>query len=104
MRRAFVCVFGLPPQVMRRQVRRDTQLARDVPPGSLPALRDADLALTQEPATLQSDALSFRESLTEYRQSALRPGPGRFVLHHIQMFSEDAIGDTYDVRSNPILR
>jgi len=27
---AFVRVFGLPPQAMRRQVRRDAQLARDV--------------------------------------------------------------------------
>ena len=53
MRRAFVRVFGLPPQAMRRQVRRDAQLARDVPSGSLPALRDADLVITQEPATLQ---------------------------------------------------
>jgi transcriptional regulator GlxA family with amidase domain len=43
MRRAFVRVFGLPPQAMRRQVRRDAQLARDVPSGSLPALRDVDL-------------------------------------------------------------
>src|SRR5260370_39349858 len=41
------------PQAMRRQVRRDAQLARDVPSGSLPALRDADLVITQEPATLQ---------------------------------------------------
>jgi transcriptional regulator GlxA family with amidase domain len=53
MRRAFVRVFGLPPQAMRRQVRRDAQLARDVPSGSLPALRDADLVVTREPATLQ---------------------------------------------------
>ncbi len=53
MRQAFVRVFGLPPQAMRRQVRRDAQLARDVPSGSLPALRDADLVITQEPATLQ---------------------------------------------------
>jgi transcriptional regulator GlxA family with amidase domain len=50
MRRAFVRVFGLPPQAMRRQVRRDAQLARDVPPGSLPALLDADLGVTQKPA------------------------------------------------------
>jgi transcriptional regulator GlxA family with amidase domain len=53
MRRAFVRAFGLPPQAMRRQVRRDAQLARDVPSGSLPALRDADLVVTQKPATLQ---------------------------------------------------
>ena len=53
MRRAFVRVFGLPPQAMRLQVRKDAQLARDVPSGSLPALGDADLVVTQEPATLQ---------------------------------------------------
>jgi transcriptional regulator GlxA family with amidase domain len=41
MRRAFIRVFGLPPQAMRRQVRRDAQLGRDVPLGSLPPLRDA---------------------------------------------------------------
>src|SRR6267378_4193614 len=35
MRRAFVRVFGLPPQAMRRQVRRVAQLGRDVPSGSL---------------------------------------------------------------------
>ncbi len=35
MRRAFVRVFGPPPQAMRRQVRRVTQLGRDVPSGSL---------------------------------------------------------------------
>jgi transcriptional regulator GlxA family with amidase domain len=46
MRRAFVRVFGLPPQAMRRQARRDAQLARDVLPGTLPALRDADLIVT----------------------------------------------------------
>src|SRR5260221_7265426 len=33
----------------RERMRR----ARDVPSGSLPALRDADLVITQEPATLQ---------------------------------------------------
>ena len=53
MRRAFVRIFGMPPQAMRRQVRRDAQLARDVPSGSLPALGDADLVVTQESATLQ---------------------------------------------------
>jgi transcriptional regulator GlxA family with amidase domain len=46
MRRAFVRVFGLPPQAMRRQARRDAQLARDVQPGTLPALRDSDLIVT----------------------------------------------------------
>jgi hypothetical protein len=104
MSRNMVPLNGLPPQAMRRQVRRDTQLARDVPSGSLPALRDADLVVTQEPATLQGDAPSFREFLAEHRQSALRLGPGRFVLQHIPMFNEDAAGDTHDVRSNPILR
>jgi hypothetical protein len=52
MRRAFVRVFGLPPQAMRRRVRRDVQLGRDVPSGSLPALLDADLGVTQKPAIL----------------------------------------------------
>jgi hypothetical protein len=42
--------------------------------------------VTQEPATLQGDAPSFREFLAEHRQSALRLGPGRFVLQHIPMF------------------
>ena len=59
MRRAFVRVFGLTPQAMRRQVRRDAQLARNVPLGSWPALRDVDLVVTQESATLQGDAPSF---------------------------------------------
>jgi transcriptional regulator GlxA family with amidase domain len=36
MRRAFGRVFGRPPQAMRRQVRREAQLDRDVPSGSLP--------------------------------------------------------------------
>lgn len=51
MRRAFVRVFGLPPRAMRRQVRRDVQLARDAPAGSLAALRDVDLVVAREPAT-----------------------------------------------------
>jgi transcriptional regulator GlxA family with amidase domain len=85
MRRAFVRVFGLPPQAMRRQARRDAQLGREVPLGTLPALRDADLMV---PATLQGDAPSFREFLAEHRQSALRLGPGRFVLQYIPMLSE----------------
>ncbi len=67
MRRAFVRVFGLPAQAVRRQVRRAAQLGRDVPSGSLPALRDADLMVTQEPATLQGNAPSFREFLAEHR-------------------------------------
>src|ERR1700675_1008292 len=104
MRRAFIRVFGLPPQAMRRQVRRVAQLGRDVPLGSLPALRDADLMVGQEPATLQGNAPSFREFLAEHRQSALRLGPGRFVLQHIPMFGEDTIGDAHDVRGNPIFR
>src|ERR1700722_12011483 len=58
----------------------------DVPSGSLPALSDADLVITQEPATLQGDAPSFREFLAEHRQSTLRLVPGRFVLQHIPMF------------------
>ena len=33
----------------------------------LPALRDADLMVTQEPSTLQGNAPSFREFLAEYR-------------------------------------
>ena len=104
MRRAFVRVFGLPPQAMRRQVRRDAQLARDIPTGTLPALRDADLMVGREPATLQGDAPSFREFLTEHRQSALRLGPGRFVLQHIPMLGEDTVGETHDVRGSPIFR
>jgi len=67
MRRAFVRVFRQSPQAMRRQVRRAVQLGRKVPSGSLPALRDADLIVTQEPATLQGNAPSFREFLAEHR-------------------------------------
>jgi hypothetical protein len=104
MRRAFVRVFGLPPQAMRRQARKDAQLGRDVPLGTLPALRDADLIVGQKPATLQGDAPSFREFLAEHRQSALRLGPGRFVLQHIPMLSADTVGDAHDVRGNLILR
>jgi transcriptional regulator GlxA family with amidase domain len=104
MRRAFVRIFGLPPQAMRRQARRDVQRGRDVPSGTLPALRDADLMVGQVPATLQGDAPSFREFLAEHRQSALRLGPGHFVLQHIPMLGEDAVGDTHDVRGNPIFR
>src|ERR1700680_4839232 len=58
-----------------------------------PALRDADLVVTQGSATLQGDAPSFREFLAEHRQSALRLGPGRFVLQHIPMFGGDAASD-----------
>jgi hypothetical protein len=67
-----------------------------------PALRE--LMTGQELATLQGDATSFRESLAEHQQSALRPGPGHFVLQHIPMFGEDTVGDTHDVRSYPIFR
>jgi transcriptional regulator GlxA family with amidase domain len=52
MRRAFVRVFGLPPQAMRRQVRTAAQMGRDVPSGSLRALRDVDLMVSPESATL----------------------------------------------------
>jgi transcriptional regulator GlxA family with amidase domain len=40
IRRAFVRAFGLPPQAMRRHARRATQLANDVPAGSLPGLHE----------------------------------------------------------------
>jgi transcriptional regulator GlxA family with amidase domain len=60
MRRAFVRVFGQPPQAMRREARKDARLARDVPSSSLPALHDADLIVIQEPTTLQGHAPSFR--------------------------------------------
>jgi AraC-like DNA-binding protein len=104
IRRAFVRAFGLPPQAMRRQARSGAQLALDIPAGSLPALRDADLVATQEAATLEGDASSFREFVAEHRQSTSRLGPGRFVLQHIPMFGEDAIRDVHDVRRNPIFR
>src|SRR5580692_11012961 len=58
MRRAFVRVFGLPPQAMRRQVRRAAQLGRDVPSGSLRAARDVDLMVSPGSATLQGNAPS----------------------------------------------
>src|SRR5258708_31181709 len=48
MRRAFVRVFGLPPQAMRRQVLRGAQLARGVASGSLPALPGSVLVVTPE--------------------------------------------------------
>jgi transcriptional regulator GlxA family with amidase domain len=47
MRRAFVRVFGQPPQAMRRQVRRSRQLGRDLPSGSLRTFRDADLMVSR---------------------------------------------------------
>src|SRR5258707_14713416 len=68
------------------------------------AFRNTDLVVTREPATLQGNALSFREFLAEHRQTALRFGPGRFVLQHIPMFGEDAIRDSHNVHSNPVLR
>jgi transcriptional regulator GlxA family with amidase domain len=58
MRRAFVRVFGVPPQAMRRQVRTAAQMGRDVPSGSLRALRDVDLMVSPESATLQGNARS----------------------------------------------
>ena len=84
MRRAFVRVFGLPPQAMRRQARRDAHSARNALP--LPTLRDADL-VNQESAILEGNAPSFREFFAEHRQSALQLGPGHFVLQHIPMFN-----------------
>jgi hypothetical protein len=61
----FRWIFGQSPLAMRRQVWSAVQPDRGVPSGSLPALRDANLIVTQEPATLQGDA--FREFLTEHR-------------------------------------
>jgi transcriptional regulator GlxA family with amidase domain len=55
MRRAFVRVFGQPPQAMRRQVRRSRQLGRDLPSGSLRTFRDADLMVFPEAAPLQGN-------------------------------------------------
>jgi transcriptional regulator GlxA family with amidase domain len=97
MRRAFVRAFGLPPQAMRRQAR---QPDRNVPSGSLPALRDADIG--REPIT-RGNTPSFRE-VEEHRPSTLRFGHGRFVLHHIPMLGEDAVCDTSDVRCDPVFR
>jgi transcriptional regulator GlxA family with amidase domain len=71
MRRAFVRTFGVPPQAMRRRARKEMQGSSDIPTGSLPALRDADLMTTKQPATLQGDAPSFRDFLAEHKQSAL---------------------------------
>jgi transcriptional regulator GlxA family with amidase domain len=101
MRRAFVRTFGVPPQAMRRRARKEMQGAGDIPTGSLPALREADLMATKQPATLQGDAPSFRDFLAEHRQSALRLGPGHFVLQHIPVFGDEPIGDTHEVRRNP---
>ncbi len=101
MRRAFVRTFGVPPQAMRRQARKEMQVASDIPNGSLPALRDADLMTTKQPATLQGDAPSFRDFLAEHKQSALRFGPGHFVLQHIPMFGDESVGDSHDIGRNP---
>src|ERR1700726_4022289 len=68
------------------------------------AFRNTDLVVAHEPATLQGKAPSFREFLAEHRQTALRLGPGRFVLQHIPMFGEDAISDSHNVASNPAFR
>jgi transcriptional regulator GlxA family with amidase domain len=101
MRRAFVRTFGVPPQAMRRQARKQTRIANDIPSGSLPALRDADLVISRQPATLQGDAPSFGDFIAEHKQSALRLGPGRFVLQHTPMFGEEPVGDAHDVGRNP---
>jgi transcriptional regulator GlxA family with amidase domain len=101
MRRAFVRTFGVPPQAMRRQARKEMQVASDIPNGSLPALRDADLMTTKQPATLQGDAPSFRDFLAEHKQSALRFGPGHFVLQHIPVFGDESVGDAHDIGRNP---
>jgi AraC-like DNA-binding protein len=101
MRRAFVRTFGVPPQALRRRARKEMQGASDIPTGSLPSLREADLMTTQQPATLQGDAPSFRDFLAEHEQSALRLGPGHFVLQHIPIFSEESVGDAHDIGRNP---
>ena len=104
MRRAFVRTFGVPPQAMRRQARQEMHGASDIPTGSLPALREADLMATKQPATLQGDAPSFRDFLAEHKQSALRLGPGRFVLQHIPMFGDESVGETHDFGRTPAFR
>jgi transcriptional regulator GlxA family with amidase domain len=104
MRRAFVRTFGVPPQAMRRQARKEMQGASDIPTGSLPALREADLMTTKQPATLQGDAPSFRDFLAEHKQSALRLGPGHFVLQHIPVFGDESVADTHDVGRNSAFR
>ena len=104
MRRAFVRAFGVPPQAMRRQARKEMQGASDIPTGSLPALREADLMTTKQPATLQGDAPSFRDFLAEHKQSALRLGPGHFVLQHIPVFGDESVADTHDIGRNSAFR
>jgi len=104
MRRAFVRTFGVPPQAMRRQARKEMQGASDIPTGSLPALREADLMTTKQPATLQGDAPSFRDFLAEHKQSALRLGPGHFVLQHIPVFGDESVADTHDIGRNSAFR
>ena len=104
MRRAFVRTFGVPPQAMRRRARKEMQGAGDIPTGSLPALREADLMATKQPATLQGDAPSFRDFLAEHRQSALRLGPGHFVLQHIPVFGDESVADTHDIGRNSAFR
>jgi hypothetical protein len=56
---------------------------------------------TKQPATLQGDAPSFRDFLAEHKQSALRLGPGHFVLQHIPLFGDEPIGDAHEVGRNP---
>jgi len=104
MRRAFVRTFGVPPQAMRRQARKEMQGASDIPTGSLPALREADLMTTKQPATLQGDAPSFRDFLAEHKQSALRLGPGHFVLQHIPVFGDESVADTHDIGRSSAFR
>jgi len=104
MRRAFVRTFGVPPQAMRRQARKEMQGASDIPTGTLPALREADLMTTKQPATLQGDAPSFRDFLAEHKQSALRLGSGHFVLQHIPVFGDESVADTHDIGRNSAFR
>jgi transcriptional regulator GlxA family with amidase domain len=78
MRRAFVRVFGQPPQAMRRQVRRAAQAGRDVPSGSLRAVRDTDQMLSTEAATLQGNAPS-----ADPRSASRRRTRRRLVVSHM---------------------
>jgi transcriptional regulator GlxA family with amidase domain len=79
MRRAFVRAFGLPPQAMRRRVRTARQLGRDVPSGSLRALRDADLMVSPNAATLQGNAPSADSSSASCLRTRRRRIASRIV-------------------------
>src|ERR1700756_551389 len=79
MRRAFVRAFGLPPQAMRRRVRTARQLGRDVPSGSLRALRDADLMVSPNAATLQGSAPSADSRSASCLRTRRRPIASRIV-------------------------